>query len=573
MGLRTLDRMQPKLLLPLALLLLLALGAGLWSVLGGEPPEELTGLEVGVRSGALEETTALPEQAREELAAPVRIDYSLETTVVHPLKLTFELVGATGKLDADDVPPLGYAASARLRGSIHGANGRPVRGAYAEFVAGPNVGRVLETDDDGRFGANDLYAGLSIVALRAAGTVGAEREVLLREKRDAELNVGFGRPASLSGVVRDERNAALPLAKVVVDGQQTMSDELGRFELRNVASGKVPVYVSKPGYASHREMLYVTAGTRMEPGKLRYNLRKGATVKIVVPERLGLGRPGKLFLSGTLDGTASRNYPWHHVSPRDVFAGESIEIEDLPQGTARFHLFMPGAKAEPSAQNVALFSGQTKTVTFHLEPAAALVGRVTRDGKPVEGALVQLEAPDVTGAGSKLLGGRLGRAQFEAEVLSQVPPALQTSVTKSGGRFEFSAAEDLSEVRYITAKSRDGKAWAGRVVRSGERDVELELQEAVGGEGAFVIETSERFQAIKVDYIVDGKPYTRVLPAGQRLEIEGLAEGTWRVKARWSTERILDDVTLTLKGTEELFVPLPKGAIDGQSKRLRDAMQ
>lgn len=567
--------MQSKLLLPLALLLALALGAGLWSVLGSEPPAEMAGLEVGDRAAAAAPPAmALPGADRTELSEPVRIDYSLETTVVHPLKLTFELVGATGKLDADDVPPLGYAASSRLRGSIHGADGRPVRGAYAEFVAGPNVGRVLETDDDGRFGANDLYAGLSIVALRAAGTVGAEREVLLREKSDAELNVGFGRPASLSGIVRDERNTALALAKVVVDGQETMTDELGNFELRNVASGKVPVYISKPGYASHGEMLYVTAGTRMEPGKLRYNLRRGATVKIVVPERLGLGRPGKLFLSGALDGSSARNYyPWHQVSPREVMAGETLEIEDLPQGMVRFHLFMPGAKAEPSAQKIALFASQSKTITFHLEPAAALVGRVTQDGEPVEGALVQLEAPDVTGAGSKVLGGRLGRAQFEAEVLSQIPPSLQAAVTRSNGRFEFSAAEDLSEVRYITAKSRDGKSWAGRVVRAGEREIELALKEVTGGEGSFVIETSERFQALPVSYVVDGKPYTRVLPAGERLEIEGLAEGTWRVKARWSTEMILDDVTVTVKGTEELFVPLPQGAIDGQSKRLRDAMQ
>ena len=333
------------------------------------------------------------------------------------------------------------------------------------------------------------------------------------------------------------------------------------------------MYVSKPGYASHREMLYVTAGTRMEPGTLRYNLRQGAMAKIVVPERIGLGRPGKLFVSGSLDGPSERSYPWHLVSPRDVLAGETLEIEDLPQGSVRFQLFMPGAKVLPASQSVALFAGESKTVTVHLEPAPALVGRVTRDGEPVQGALVQLQAPDVTGAASKVLGGRLGRAQFEAEVLGQVPPALQSAVTRANGRFEFSAAEDLSEVRYLTATSRDGKAWAGRVVRSGERDVELALQEVQGGEGGFVVETSERFQALPVSYVVDGKPHTVVLPPGERLEIEGLPEGTWRVKARWSTETILDDVTLTVKGSEELFVPLPQGAIDGQSKRLRDAMQ
>ena len=89
----------------------------------------------------------------------------------------------------------------------------------------------------------------------------------------------------------------------------------------------------------------------------------------------------------------------------------------------------------------------------------------------------------------------------------------------------------------------------------------------------YVGQDAEPFTAQSYLDHVDGKPHTVVLPPGERLEIEGLPEGTWRVKARWSTETLLDDVTLTLKGSEDLFVPLPQGAIDGQSKRLRDAMQ
>ena len=47
-----------------------------------------------------------------------------------------------------------------MRGSVHGADGRPLR-AQVEFVAGPNTGRLLDCDERGRFGANDLYAGLA----------------------------------------------------------------------------------------------------------------------------------------------------------------------------------------------------------------------------------------------------------------------------------------------------------------------------------------------------------------------------------------------------------------------------
>jgi hypothetical protein len=565
--------MKSKLLLPLALVALAALAAGVWTVLSGGPPAELQALGGGGRAAAGPEEPALPEVAREPLAAPPRQDRSLETTVVLPLELELELVEARGRLQADGEPPLGHSRSARLRGSIHGADGRAARGAFAEILAGPNAGRVLETDADGRFGASDLYAGLALVALRAPGTPGAEREVLLREGSEAQLNVGFGRPSTLRGRVTDEANQPLPLARVVVDGQEVATDENGVFEVRGVASGKVPVYVLKAGYAAHREMLFVTAGTHQRDDTLRYVLRRGCGAKVVVPERLGLGRPGTLLVSGPVDGTAARDFPWHLVGTREVFAGETVEFEDLPRGMARFQLFVPGARALPASQQVALFPDQVKSVTFHLEAAPVLVGRVLREGAPVANARVQLEAPDVTGAASRLLGERLGRAQYEVELLAQAPPAVQVVRTRGDGGFEFSAAEDVAAKRYLTAVGPDGRGWAGRIVGPGETEVTLDLVERAGGEARLVIETSERFQALPVSYVVDGVPHKAVLAAGERLELEGLAEGRWRVRARWENEKMLDGLELELEGSRDLFVPLPQGAIDGQSRSFRDAMR
>lgn len=565
--------MNQKTVLPLVLIVLAAGAGWLYTMMGDEGSKPVESLEFSKSTAVGPGNSGggqLPTDRR--ISEPVRLERDTSSTVVLPLELEFELTNAKAELQANGVPPLGSAASARLRGSVHGSDGRGLRG-YVEFVAGPNRGRVLDTDAQGRFGANDLLAGLSLVSLNAPGTPGAQREVLLREKRETQLNVGFGRPAALRGIVRDDQNIGIPTVRVVIDGQDTLTDERGRFYLPRVASGKVPVYLSKPGYASQREMQYITAGTSMKADQLKYTLRKGATVKVVVPERVGTGSPGQLFLSGPLDGTASRTYPWHLKSPITLFGGESIEIEDLAPGPIRLQYFRAGAAVTPPVVRETLVAGSTRTITFHLKAAPILAGVVVSGDKPVEGALVRLEAPDVTGASVGAMGAAYGRATVEMDVLSQMPPAVQSVVTGLDGKFRFSAAESLSAQRYLTAKSSDGKAWAGRVIEPGDTEVELRLEAAKGGRAGFNVETTERFQALPVRYVVNGKPSYEMLPAGERLEIADLPEGLWKVSATWGSEVILKEVPMDIDSLEDLFIPLPDGAVQGQPKSMRDAMQ
>ena len=565
--------MTQKLILPLLLLGLLGLGAFLWIGTGGEGVPKQAGLE------ATNTPVEVPEPGVAALAEPNRVvrsakpgTGSIVTTVVIPLVIELELESARSALNDPSAPAKDSAASAHIRGSMHGADSRGLAG-YAEFVAGPNRGRILETDGEGRFGANDLYAGLSLVALHAPGTPGCKREVLLREGKDTQLNVGFGRPAQVRGLVKDEANNPLALATVEMDGQQTKTDEHGNFYFPRMTSGKVPVYVSKAGFATHREMQYITAGMNIPPGKLRFVLRKGATLTVTVPERIGGPGPGMLFLSGPLDGTASRKFPWHTKSPIFLHGGESIEIEDLPAGRIRLQYFRTGAQTLPKVISETLVAGVKKIVTFHLKPAPTLVGRVLQNGAPVDGALVRFEMPDVTGASVKALGGSYGRVQVEMGVLSQMPPAMQKAVTGGNGSFTFSAAESYSKVRYLTATSADGKSSGGRVVKPGELRVDIEISEALAGSAGLVIETSTRFQALPVRTIINGEPRSSILPAGERLTIADLPEGDWRVTAKWQSETILDSVPMTLLELEDLFLPIPEGAINGQSRALRDALQ
>jgi hypothetical protein len=198
---------------------------------------------------------------------------------------------------------------------------------------------------------------------------------------------------------------------------------------------------------------------------------------------------------------------------------------------------------------------------------------VSFQGKPAERALVQLEAPDMTGATIGARGGTLGRAQVELDLFGHAPSARQTVLTGADGRFELSANEELSAVRYLTARSADGRSWAGVAVKKGQYEVDLELATKQESRAKLTIETSTRFQALPVLYTINGEPHQALLPAGERLELEDLPAGAWRYSARWGNEVIQAPTPIEVEGEVDLFVPLPEGAVQGQSKQMRDSMQ
>src|SRR5262245_33276878 len=111
------------------------------------------------------------------------------TTVLWPAKVELELLEARFLPKEDGIPPVGSGAGARLSGRVSGIddNGVP---AEIHFIGGSNAGRVLHADPDGRFGATDLYPGLSVVEVRGAGTLGSRRELRLRRGQETLLNVG-----------------------------------------------------------------------------------------------------------------------------------------------------------------------------------------------------------------------------------------------------------------------------------------------------------------------------------------------------------------------------------------------
>ena len=155
---------------------------------------------------------------------------------------------------------------------------------------------------------------------------------------------------------------------------------------------------------------------------------------------------------------------------------------------------------------------------------------------------------------------------LEVGVFPNLPTSVQSAWSDRSGRFSFSSNEQASPTRYLTAEGPDGDTWAGKIVRRGEREVELVLEERPPNECVLEFQMEGRELALPVQVIVDGAPRVTVtLPVDQEFRVEGLAKGRWIVSARWNSQTLLRDVLVDLEDETALLIPLPKAAQSGGS--------
>jgi hypothetical protein len=557
------------LLAALAGVVVVGLGVGAWFVLreAPRPHTEVTLAPAPDLPGPSAPTDAAPEERRQlELAVDDSPEYgTLETTVVFPLQVALELTRASSTIQADDTPRLGSGATARFAGSVRDGKGGGVR-AEVRFVAGPNQGRVLYADSLGRFGADSLNPGLSVVKVTGPGIVGSQREVSLRPQRETLLNIGYGRPANVSADVVGHDGKPISGAKVTMDGQVATSGEDGLVEFAAVAAGEVLILVEKPGFASLRQTLTLVGGSTIPRGQLKFRLDPGASLQIAISDSLNASQQALVFVLPELEG--ERKFPWQTVNPVRVWPGGSAVVNDLPEGRVMLRVYHAGATAKPQKRSVELHPGRRETIEFGLVPAPVVTGVVRDDGKPAAGALVRIEAPDRAAATLSVFG-QSNYLFLESDVLPDLPPAMQEGTTNDKGEFQLSASEDVAPVRYLTAISKDGKRMAHAVLRPGETRVELALEPLQGGQGELAIQMEGRIQPLPVEVVVNGTPRDpSVLPLGRDLRVADLPEGTWKVTVRWNGQTLTDQ-QLEIGGETRLLVALPEGAIFGQDEETR----
>ena len=542
-------------------------GAGVVELPSAQPSDPPLPLDKGRRE---------PDESRVLTPSADFVEPDLGTTVIWPLEVQLTQVSRASFEQVGDELPVGSGANAALEGHIWGPDDRGLR-ATVTFTAGSNAGRVLSCDAEGALGASDLYPGLAIVRITTPNGHLAEREVRLRARQTELLNVGFGHPASVFGSVVDLAGDPLAGVAVTLDGHQASTDEEGVFFFPAVASGMALATCSKHGYALYRETVPISAGRMVESHQLEFRLVKGASLELTVDGNAGdLRAPARVYLfplgrqsAGTVRG--QRTFPWHLVSPVEIWPGGTKLVEGLPDGNVMLSIFRPGAVSERSQTKARLYGGQTTKQVLRLLPGPRLVGEVLKSGKKVEGALIRLEASNRQAISERVLGKG---PEFNQEMIfPHLPAAVQEVRSDSRGEFGFTLFPELGKVAYLTAESPDG-AWRASqsVVLDAEQKVELELEPVSSAQGTLELELSPRFQALPVSIRVMGAPRDPFdLQPQDQVVVEGLEQGTWRVDVEWNRERLIEKalVDLTEKGPARLELSLPQGAILGQNEEER----
>jgi hypothetical protein len=566
--------MSRKALPVLLLFVATIVGAAAWFVL--QDPD--MPLDVKVFDGVSEPPP--PPLEAQETQAPLTQPVASErhepgaTTVVLPLEVELELV-QRGSFDRiDGLLPRGSGATAELTGAIYGLDSKG-SSATITFVGGPNLGRVLQTDMTGSFGATDLFAGLDIVLVRTVIGHLAQREVRLREGRQEQLNISFARPATVYGSCKDRAGEPIVGAIINLDGQESYTDDLGEFQFPRVAGGKALLIVDKPGYALYREIVPIMAGRVVPKDRLSFVLAPAASLEVHIQETLGARQAAKLYLipsGGQRVNTTvgQRTFPWHLVNPVDIYPGASALIEQLPEGSVNMLLFHSGAVAKPRQSRIKLTPGRKRTQQLHLEPANELHGQVLKNGKPAANVIVQLEAPDRTAATIESL--QKHKDFNHGMVLPHLPSGLQKVRADKAGKFYLTAGSERSKGFYLSAYTEDGEWSANSIVQAGGDAIELNLKRVTDDAGAIRVQLPGRHQALPIEVRVKGGPRDPYkLAASDDLIVDGLERGTWRLSLRFDGEYLTQGQLLRLESSEAVYrCPLlPKGAIDGQTEEER----
>ncbi|MEM9799537.1 MAG: carboxypeptidase-like regulatory domain-containing protein [Planctomycetota bacterium] len=494
------------------------------------------------------------------------------TTVVYPLEVDLTLV-LPGHVEVPDgAMPVGSGANASIAGSVVGAAGNPSP-AEATFVYGPNAGRTLLTDGRGRFGASDLQPGASIVRVKTPDGFTAEREVLLAQLTTARLDLSFSSAASVAGTIKDDGGQPVVGAEIRLDGRLGYTNQEGQFLYSNVPAGKVLVTARKDGFAVARRNVGVGFRTFVRPDDFVIRLEKGASLELSLSTAQGSLDPAVAVLIPP--DAADRNaYPWYEINPIRIPRAGRARIDGLPDCSVNVHVFHRGAVATPASKSARLYGGRTAHLEFDLAPAPALRGRVLDGSEPIADVDVLIEAADRNTLTSKALGMRNPRFALEM-ITPPIPVAIERTKTNDRGEFAIAQARGVSSTYYVTATTDDGVRRGLGVLVAGDDEVVVQLSEAVETVGTLVVELPGRFQGLPIDLRIQGAPQDPFpLRPGVPLEVEDLAHGTWRIRARWRGTDVVAARTIEI-GDEPAVVrgQLPMGAIQGQTEEERRRAQ
>ncbi len=314
-----------------------------------------------------------------------------------------------GSADSADIVPgqtsevaLSIPPGTLVRGLVLDPDARPVPGAdiwlstYGNRTDGTIVAR---SDTDGRFVLRDVGAWRSLNA-RAAGYAPSPLVQLgeeLPEELDVELRLG-GPGATLRGLVLDaggqpvadayvlagpEHGFPGPDPRIAGGGPPPLERHTGpdgRFEVRDLPPGHVPVGVVARGHSPWQGGVELAAG---ETHELRVELLPGALVSGTVRDGTGRVLGGARVMAGP-------RYAGIGWVETESDASGRYELRDLPLGSQQVRASLKGAGKDQ--RGLAIEPGQSYAWDPMLSLGLQVRGRVVdASGEPVQGLNVQLD--------------------------------------------------------------------------------------------------------------------------------------------------------------------------------------
>lgn len=235
----------------------------------------------------------------------------------------------------------------------------------------------VRTDTSGEFTIDGVPAGTQSLSLRKNGYVPKTTAVEVTAGRESRANVELERGRTLEGRVVDSAGRGLPLAEVSFRNAPMSSartDADGAFRVEGLGDQSYTVTARKDGYLQ---------------AELEVNPAQNASVTIT------LGRGGSI--SGRVVGvtetdlssihvSASGDRGWRSTTPPD--ASGNFTIQGVPDGRAEIRAVqMRPTRRQSEPKVIEVTNGSGPFVQLDFTGGIVVRGRVTREGKPVEGAV------------------------------------------------------------------------------------------------------------------------------------------------------------------------------------------
>ena len=270
---------------------------------------------------------------------------------------------------------------APLRGRIVDEQGQPV--PRAKILAQAELSLRTQSDDAGRFEIHSLPQESNWISIhvRAEGFAHLRRDIKDFRLPAQELEIVLARGIDVPGVLLDDHGVPRPGELVFegatrweLDGAEAISDEAGRFVLRDLPRGSCDIGVAASGFEAYSRKLDLPSSGAFA-GELRIELGRGRELHGLVQDPMGKPIP-RAIAHVRRDRT--------QLGTEHAIAGEDgrFTLHGVPTAGA-LEVMIVAAGFVTLRQPIE--PGVLAEQQYVLQPAAGLAGRVVdaRSGNPV----------------------------------------------------------------------------------------------------------------------------------------------------------------------------------------------